>query len=287
VGATDRETGLQVNPTVLQGSNPALTPEKADSWTAGVVLQPTGGFLQRMRFAVDFFDVKVDDAIGALGPQTLIDRCADGATEFCSLITRAPDKTILNIRDLLLNANQQHLRGYDIEFDYRQPLGNAGDLSLRVLATIYDKLVTVDSAGKVDRAGQTGSRAGATLGVPDYTIDALLGWTKNDTSLTLHGRYIPSGMFNTSFIGPDDPNYSITLPTSVNNNRIPGRAYFDLAASQKVRMSGTEFELFGAINNLFDRDPPPMPSGNLGTNQVLFDAVGRAFRLGVRVRLGG
>jgi len=50
--------------------------------------------------------------------------------------------------------------------------------------------------------------------------------------------------------------------------------------------SGREFELFGSINNLLDRDPPAMPSANLGTNQVLFDPVGRAFRLGARVRFG-
>lgn len=287
LGVTDPLTGLQGNPTVRQGSNPDLKVEKADSWTAGVIFQPTWGFLQRARLAVDYFDIKVDDAIGALGAQTLIDRCAKGATEFCSLITRAPDNTILTVTDLLLNANQQQTSGFDIEFDYRQPLGNAGDLSLRMLATIVNKLVTVDSAGKVDRAGQTGSRAGAVLGVPDYTLDGLLTWTKDDTSVTVHGRYIPSGIFNTAFIGPDDPNYEVTLTNSVNNNRIPGRAYFDLAASQKIRVSGSVFELFGAINNLFDRDPPAMPSGNLGTNQVLFDPVGRAFRLGVRVKLGG
>jgi outer membrane receptor protein involved in Fe transport len=286
LGVTDPATGLQGNPTVRQGSNPNLTVEKADSWTAGVIFKPTGGFLQRARLSVDYFNIKVKDAIGALGAQTLIDRCSKGATEFCSLITRGPNDSILTVTDLLLNANQQRTSGFDIEFDYQQPLGNAGDLSLRMLGTIVNKLVTVDSAGEVDRAGQTGSRAGAVLGVPDYTIDGTLTWSKNDTSVTLHGRYIPSGLYNTAFIGPDDPNYAITLKNSVNNNRIPGRAYFDLAATQKVRMSGTEFELFGAINNLLDRDPPAMPSGNLGTNQVLFDPVGRAFRLGVRVKLG-
>ena len=124
--------------------------------------------------------------------------------------------------------------------------------------------------------------------MPDFTVDGVASLTHRDTTFTFHGRYVPSGMFNVAFIGPDDPRYAITLPTSVNNNRVEGRAYLDFAFSQKFAVgSGREAELFGAINNVFDTDPPAIPSGNLGTNQVLFDPVGRAFKIGVRTRFGG
>jgi len=289
IGLTDPLTGLQANPVVIRGSNPALGVEKADSFTAGVVIAPSGGgFLSRMRLSVDYFDIKVDDAIGLLGAQTLVQRCIQGATEFCPLIVRDASNTVTQVSDVLLNANSVKTKGYDIEFDYRQPLGSLGDLSLRALATITEDLITTDSAGSLDRAGQTGSRAGTVLGVPDYTIDGLAAWTKGPGSLTFHGRYIPSGSYNVSFVGPDADNFAVTLPTSVNNNRVPGRFYLDVAGTLRVAVnSGREFELFGSVNNLLDRDPPAIPSGNLGTNQVLFDPVGRAFRLGARVRFGG
>ncbi|MEH3106268.1 MAG: TonB-dependent receptor [Sphingomonas fennica] len=285
IGLTDPRTGLQANPVLIRGSNPDLDVEKADSLTAGVVLTPRGGgFLSRMRLSVDYYDLKVKDAIGLLGAQTLVQRCEQGATEFCALVQRDAAGGVIQVSDVLVNANSVRTRGFDVEFDYRQPLGSLGDLTTRLLATITRDLTTVDSAGALDRAGQTGSRSGTVLGVPDYTINGLVTWSKGPASVTAQGRYIPSGSYNVLFVGPDDPNYAVTLPTSVNNNRVPGRFYMDLAATLKV---GDRYELFGSINNLLDRDPPAIPSGNLGTNQVLFDPVGRAFRLGARVRFGG
>jgi len=288
IGLTDPVTGLQANPVVIRGSNADLRPEKADSFTAGIIIAPRGNELfSRMRLSVDYYDIKVKEAIGQLGAQTLVQRCAEGALELCSLITRNADKEVIQVNDVLLNANELKTRGIDIEFDYRQPLGNLGDLNLRLLSTVYLDLITVDSAGPTERAGQTGSRAGALLGVPDYVIDGTLGYTTGPATVTLHGRYIPGGLFNVAFIGPDDPRYSVTGSTSVNDNRVQGRFYLDLAASYRITLrSGQELELFGAINNLFDRDPPVIPSGNLGTNQVLFDPVGRAFRIGARIKLG-
>jgi len=289
IGLTDPQTGLQANPVVIRSANPDLKPEKADSFTAGVIITPRGdSFLSRTRLSVDYYDIRVKEAISQLGAQTIVQRCFNGATELCPLITRDANDNVVQVIDILLNAAQVKTRGIDVEFDYRQPLGNLGDLDFRLLSTIYLDLITVDSAGAQERAGQTGSRAGALLGVPDYVIDGTMAYTKGPATVTFHGRYIPSGLFNVAFIGPDDPNYSITLPTSVNNNRVPGRFYLDLAASYRITLrSGQELELFGAINNLFDRDPPAIPSGNLGTNQVLFDPVGRAFKLGARIKLGG
>jgi len=289
IGLTDPVTGLQANPVVIRGSNVNLNPEKADSFTAGIVIAPERGFLSQMRLSVDYYDIEVDDAIGVIGAQTLVQRCKDGATEFCPLITRdAATNTVIEVQDVLLNANAVQTKGVEVEFAYRQPLFADTEMNLRVLGTYIDELVTVDSAGPTDRAGQTGSRAGAILGVPDYTIDGVASFTSGDATVTLHGRYIPSGIFNVAFIGPDDPRFSITAPTSVNDNVIPDRFYLDMSFTQAVDFGqNNRAEFFVAVNNLLDQDPPAMPSANLGTNQVLFDPIGRAFKVGVRTRIGG
>ena len=287
IGLTDPKTGNQANPVLIRGSNPALSVERSDSFTAGVIITPESGFLSRFRFSADYFDLKVEDAIGLLGAQTLVERCEDGATEFCSLITRDATDAVVEVRDIMLNANSLKTKGFELELAYNQDIGADSELNLRVLSTITQDLITIDSAGATDRAGQTGSRAGTVLGVPDYTIDGVASFRTGGTRITAHGRYIPSGIFNVAFIGPDDPDYAITLPTSVTDNTIPDRFYLDLAFSQQITIGGDrQFELFGAVNNVFDRDPPAMPSGNLGTNQVLFDPIGRAFKLGVRVNFG-
>lgn len=287
IGLTDPLTGLQTNPVVIRGSNTDLVPEKADSFTAGVVLSPGGGgAFSRMRLSVDYYNIQVKEAIGQLGAATIVQRCFDGATELCNLVLRDANRNITQVNDVLINANSVKTRGIDVEFAYRQPLGSMGDLNLRVLSTIYLDLITVDSAGATERAGQTGSRSGTLLGVPNYTIDGTIAWSNGPFTITSQNRYIPAGGFNVAFIGPDDARYSITDSRSVNNNRVPGRYYMNLAASYRIALRGNqELELFGAINNLFDNSPPPLPSFNLGTNQVLFDPIGRAFKIGARVKL--
>ena len=279
--------GLQTNPFVITGSNPNLSVEKADSWTGGFVIAPRSGPFQRLRLSVDYYNIKVADAIGALGAQTLVNRCAQGATNFCSQITRDANNQILQVRDVILNSNALKTSGYDIEFQYRQPIGSWGELNAQLIANITKELTTVDALGAVDRAGQTGVRTGTIPGVPDYVLDGVLTWTVGKFQLTGHGRYIPSGIYWTNFVGPDQDGYAVTAPNSVDNNNVPSRFYLDMTARVNVDTgNGRTFQLFATVNNLLDRDPPAMPGPSGGTNQILFDPVGRAFKVGARFHFG-
>jgi outer membrane receptor protein involved in Fe transport len=42
------------------------------------------------------------------------------------------------------------------------------------------------------------------------------------------------------------------------------------------------WEIFASINNLTDKTPPIVPTGDYPTNPAFFDQIGRAIRLGVR-----
>jgi len=291
--------GQNLNPTVFTGSNPNLSPEKADSFTAGVVLAPTGGFLRRLRLSVDYYDIKVKNVIANIGSQSIATGCAGGNQTLCALLTRDPSTTdpvtgvvtpgvITEVRDITLNSARLKTRGFDIELQYRQPLGGLGDVSVQMLANIVSKLVTPDG---VDRAGQTGFRATTIPGAPDYTLDGVVSWTKAALTVTSHARYIPSGIYSVNFLDPSQDGYAPVLPStgiyqSVNNNRVPGRFYLDLATTYRIALAGSRWmEVFGTVTNLLDRDPPRSPSNTGGTNQILFDPVGRSFRVGARIHL--
>jgi hypothetical protein len=59
----------------------------------------------------------------------------------------------------------------------------------------------------------------------------------------------------------------------------------NLSASYKF--FDDRFELFGSLDNAFDKKPVIAPGGNgYPTNPVYFDTYGRTWRVGVRVRLG-
>ncbi|WP_137679947.1 TonB-dependent receptor plug domain-containing protein [Aurantiacibacter suaedae] len=282
----DPENGsAQVLTSVLLGGNPDLEPEKADTWTAGVVLQPRLG-PGNLRLSVDYYDIQLEGAVSTLGAQVLVDRCSAGSAELCQFIDRDGAGMITAIRNFNLNLNTLITRGWDVEASYRLPLGN-GDLTLRGLATIVDDLTTVDSTGiSQDRAGMNGSPVSQPSGVPRYILNGYLTYAAEPFTAQLQVRHIAPGAYNTSLVGPGDEGYDPLLPNSINDNHIDAWTYVNLNASYDVWRDGDRnVQLFGVINNLFDKDPPVDAPSSFGpTNNVLYDVVGRYYRVGVRFR---
>lgn len=268
-------------PTLLRG-NTALQPEVADTWTAGGVVTARLGGAGTFRASVDWFDIKLDGAISTLGSQIIVNRCAAGDASLCSLITRNAGGTLTEIQNSNLNLNTLITRGWDVEADYNLPLGNGDSIGVRALATFVKDLITVDTAGvAIDRAGQNGSGVSQPSGLPDYTINGFLTYQGNPFSAQVQVRHISPGRYSVTNIGPDEAGYSPLLPNSISNNRVPGVTYVNLNFQVKVN---EQFELFSVVNNLFDKDPPrDLPSSFGPTNPVLYDVLGRAYRMGVRL----
>jgi iron complex outermembrane receptor protein len=83
-------------------------------------------------------------------------------------------------------------------------------------------------------------------------------------------------------IDPSDPGYDPTDPNSISDNSVDDAIYVNLAASFDVT---EEIQVFGSLNNAFDKDPVIAPGGNnFPTNPVYFDTFGRTFRVGARVK---
>jgi iron complex outermembrane recepter protein len=278
--------GLQTNPVTISGSNPNLVPEVADTWTAGFVVRPSvDNFLSRLQLSLDYFDISIKEAIGTLGAQTIATRCYQGATEFCSLITRDANGVIAQIVDVQQNVNQLITRGTDLELAYTQPLGAWGKLDSRILGTYYSDLITIDSGGPVNRAGQTGLRAGTIPGIPRYTLDWMLNWGLQAVSADFHARFIPAGIYNVAFIGPDQPGYSLANPASSNTNHVKSALYLDLVGHyQIVHNEQSNLEIYAGCNNIANVDPPRVPGANGTGNNVLFDPIGRTWVVGLRFK---
>ncbi|MFB0613721.1 TonB-dependent receptor domain-containing protein [Aurantiacibacter poecillastricola] len=277
--------GVQVIVPITSGSNPNLLPEKADTFTAGVVIQPETGFLSRLRASIDYYDIDIADAIGVLGQQNIVQRCVDGDQLSCSLIERDADNNVVSITDTVQNVNRLIARGVDFQLNYSQPLGGNNALSLVVLTSYVKDLITVDSVGSTDRAGQTGLRGGTPPGVPDWLVDATASLDIGDAfTFNTHVRWINSGFFFPSFIEPGDPGYALTDPNSVNTNSLPSKTYVDLLATYRLDLGFAErAEIYAGVDNVFNVDPPNFPGANGAGNNVLFNPVGRFFKGGVRL----
>jgi len=87
-GTLEPNTAEQYNQ--FGGGNLNLSPEKADTWTAGVVLTPKG-ILSGFTASIDYYNIKVNNAVGTVGAQVILDQCvATGEPFFCGKINRSP-----------------------------------------------------------------------------------------------------------------------------------------------------------------------------------------------------
>jgi outer membrane receptor protein involved in Fe transport len=278
----DPVLGRAVQIREIEAGNPNLKPEKADTLTAGAVLTPA--FAKRLTASIDFYDIKIRDAIATLGAPTLAQGCFAGNLLFCQSITFNPDGSIAFVTNTRLNLAQAATRGIDFELNYSRPRTFGGNLTAKLLATRVLRLTNTTPVGVQDRLGQV-SNFNRTPGVPKWVGDAFLDYDRGPLHLGLQARFVGPGVFGTVL-------HEGTGPNSVNRNTVPAFLYLNPSASYRFHLrGGRSVELFTAINNLLDKDPPMIPSGAAGginessTNGQFYDVVGRFFRFGVRFSL--
>ena len=79
-------TGSFVNPfngqsarlPVQTTGNPALVPERADTFSYGATFQGQDGALSGLRFSADYYHIKVKDVIATVGATDILQRCYPG-----------------------------------------------------------------------------------------------------------------------------------------------------------------------------------------------------------------
>jgi outer membrane receptor protein involved in Fe transport len=282
--------GQNFNPNLVSGGSPFLRPEKADTWGAGMVLQPNG-MLDGFRFSLDYYNIVINDYIGTPpgGAQNIINECFAGRQAACALINSGSivaGQNITEIRSISLNLEELRTSGLDIEADYRIGLGGQTQLMVRGLANYTEELVTTAFGQTIDRAGQTGVLG--SISAPKWNLNGFLTLLAPRYSLTLQGRFIDSGVLDALYTDPSDPNYNPRSPNSINDNSVPSRFYVNLSGTFKVGPADADgdskFELFFRVNNLFNRAPPIIPEFQFPTNPAYFDTMGRYFTFGARAR---
>ena len=123
--------------------------------------------------------------------------------------------------------------------------------------------------------------------VPDWSGNLTVSYANGGFTGTLQTRYVSRGKLDLQNpkTGPGETGYNPNLTYSVNDNTIPSYFNFDATVSYDLKLwSADRTEVFGTINNIFDKDPP-FAAGVGGTNAVFYDMLGRTFRVGVRVKL--
>ncbi|WP_034156664.1 TonB-dependent receptor plug domain-containing protein [Sphingomonas sp. ERG5] len=271
--------------------NKNLRAEKADSWNIGAVFSPR--FLPGFNASVDYFRIDMKDAIGTLSALEIINRCADGRTEYCAAMTQDPNNSKrLLFRSQPFNFTSQLVRGIDFEASYRLPLNKLfakadGSFTLRGTATRYiDNIINQGIAGTVplNTVGVNGGQAST----PTWIFRASATYDTPSTSVTVVGRGVSAGRYDAGGI-ECQTNCPIPTTTQFNtydDNHVSGLFYVDFNLTQKIKASSSsDAQIFLNVTNVFDRAPLLVPETGLAANSTYSDLLGRTFRVGVRFQL--
>jgi outer membrane receptor protein involved in Fe transport len=264
--------GASTQVTQITGGNPALQPEKSDTWTVGGVL--TAPFVRGLTLSVDYYNIKLNGAVATISAAQLFDRCERGQQYYCDFITFDPQGVPTQVVNPFLNLNVLRREGIDVELAYGAPLdeivpGARGKLSLSLTGNwtlTHGTDVGDDAIGFDDQVGEIVG------GVPRFRGLASLGYELDAFTLNAQVRVIGKSKYNLDYVEGVD----------INVNEIPAVGYVDLSASYDIT---DNIELFGVVDNLLDKAPPIAPSTfGYPTQPAFFDMIGRTYRAGIRGR---
>ena len=244
----------------LTGGNPDLTPESADTLSAGFVFTPS--FVENLSLTVDWYKIEVDNVINGIGADLILNTCLDGGDpEFCGLVNRAPGSGSLwlgqqgFIIDTNMNLGSLKATGIDTEINYAFDLpGNAGDIGINFIGSWVDELTTEPLKGfpTYNCAGLFGNVCGRPT--PDWRHKARFNWATQSIPLSasLTWRYV-SEVDNENKV--NNPNFSFGT-IEATDARIKAYNYIDLAASYQWDTDLTDMTFRLGVNNVTDEEPP-------------------------------
>ena len=242
----------------LGGGNPNLTPEIADTITAGVVVTPSA--LSGFSVALDFFNVDITDTIGTLGADDIINACANtGDPRLCSLIKRDRAGTLWLTPDgYTITTNQnigtRTVEGIDANLSYMLPVGKSL-VTFNLIGSYLRKQEINTGLYTYDCKGYFGNQCG--IPSPRWRHLSRIGWETGDFTLSLGWRLISSVLNDDASPNPalSDPGMIPRLKAN-STYRYPNYNYIDIAATYKLAQ-GIQISL--GVNNIADKEPPLGP----------------------------
>jgi iron complex outermembrane receptor protein len=259
----------QIGTASRSGGNPNVNPEKADTVTFGLVYQPVR--LEGFSFSIDWYDIEVQDALGQLLFQNIVDGCFRGAADLCQYVIRDPlSNGITRIDSLFINISRQVLKGVDFEMRYSRPVGE-GSLQWRLFGNRADEN-SLQFPG-VPKDWFNRER-------PKYTIVTNVGYSRGPMSVFVNERWLDGHLLNRNFVEG----------IHVDENDVGSWATTDVNFTYDLPLAAEKWSVFVNVTNVFDKDPPQTPGalnfvgGTNGPSALVYDTIGRRFVAGVNLR---
>jgi iron complex outermembrane receptor protein len=284
-----------------------VKPEKAKTVTAGMVLSTpfTSPWVRGMRISVDYYNIKVDDAIGAETGDFIQQKCFDVAynpslsatSDACKAVVRNVGiGSIGNLVGIYKNSGRFRTSGIDVQLDYAADLDETVGVPGRFnLNSVFNYLINLKTAASpanplIDYAGslgttQNGINPGAAY---RWKLFTTFGYSLKALHVGLQWQHLPSTKSASYPANHATTNFGAPAYDLFNLN-----GSFDITSDISVR--------FG-VDNLFDKRPPlieyntapiaangQLRGGSYGaasssSSGQLYDLIGRRFYMGAKFK---
>lgn len=288
----DIESSPAAQYNALFGGSLDLKPETADTYTLGFVFTPT--FLDGFSLSVDYFDIKVEDAI-ALAPSPLVlSNCLlTGNPVTCGRIHRDSEGSLWFLEEARIDTLNENIgeittSGVDLDVNYSTEIGAFGSLSFNLIGTYLDEFTQEPLPGlSYDCVGLYGQTYCGTP-VPEWRHKFRVSWTTPwNLDLSVAWRFIDDVSLDRTDTEqfPDEAllGGGIVVPAE---KTLDAQDYIDFAAAYTFMESYT---VRLGMNNILDTAPPVSSKvgagfGNGNTYPQVYDALGRYMFLGLTAK---
>ncbi|WP_213604777.1 TonB-dependent receptor plug domain-containing protein [Pseudoxanthomonas japonensis] len=259
---------------VLTGGNPALQPETARSFSAGLVFSPSFAenvaWSDKLDFEVTYYRHDLEGPIQAIDAQTQLNLCATTQDpQYCTGISRLASGEIDTFANFLVNLGSIKTDGWDADVFWTLPETRAGRFKLSWQNTFVTRYEARGAGGQVQPQGP--GIVVTDTAIPEWTSTATLDWKQGNWNAAWSVRHLSE--MEEACAAADPAAYCSTATT----NTLAATTYHDLQLGYEFEwLKG--FQLTGGVNNLFDEDPPVCTSCSLnGYEASTYDIPGGRF----------
>jgi outer membrane receptor protein involved in Fe transport len=258
------------------GGNPNVQEETAEAFTVGLVWQPQ--FFGNFQAALDYYDIKLDDAITVTSRNTVLSRCynvspADfdptcGGQARRDLVPGAG--ALVGVDSSSSNENIFDTQGLDVELRYNVDLG-PGNLDTGIF---WNHLFQWDEIGIFD--GDLDENAGEIL-TPRNRATGHVAYSWGNWNAYWRYRYWDRSKDSNTPLLQNENGGVLGNPLAPNKNEVGTYVYHDLS----LGWSDGPYQVILGVTNVGDKNPPLLTQtsqyGTTGVNTApeAYDTIGR------------
>ena len=312
IGTINNPTAGQAN--ITTGGNPNLGAETATTWSVGLVFTPA--FLPGFSGSIDYYDIKVKDAITTPTPNDLISACfspgVSATSTACTSIRRNPitggldgdPATTGGLSGQLSNLGTLATKGIDLNLAYSTGIGTVfgqeGRLSLSFNGNYTKNAKFQATPTSINREciNQYSVNCGSiqpkysfnqrtTLGLGPVDVSLLWRWVNK---VRFEDKQLADDLLAAQGAGCTDPAGTDPDGCMIDPRfrTIKAYSWFDLTTRFEVSKN---FDLTMSVFNLFDKKPPVV-GGTVGSTSYnggntypsSYDALGRRYAVSARLK---